>query len=98
MIPDGPPASGFECAFRKNLAHPDNVSTSFKMFSPIQKYAQTDLSLIDILKLMTFAKSIDLHSDVSVSLLPGSQEAGYWKPDYNEISRLITRLNPIDVK
>lgn len=73
-------------------AHPGNVINAFKINEAIKKYIKTDLSLKQILQLTAFAKSIDLHQDIDLHMLPGTAESTYWRPDFPEIRRLMKRI------
>ncbi len=85
-------------AILTKAARPGNVVNSFKINDAIKKYMKTDLSLKEILQLTAFAKSIDLHRDVTVYMLPGTAKDTYWKPDYTEIRRLMRRLGLVNHK
>ena len=76
------------------MIHPGNIFKVLKIYHAFKEYTQTDLSLKEALQLAAFTKKIDLRQDVSMYILPGSAEATYWKPDYDEIGRLLTRIGP----
>jgi LCP family protein required for cell wall assembly len=79
-------------AILAKAARPDNVMNAFKINDAIKKYMKTDLTLKQILQLTAFAKSIDMHRDISVRILPGTAEGPYWRPDYPEIRRLVKQI------
>jgi LCP family protein required for cell wall assembly len=79
-------------AIFKKAAHSKNFFGSFKIYQAVTKYTKTDLSFRGVLQLAAFAKSIDLQRDVTTYVLPGTPVEIYWKPDVNEIGRLIKKL------
>ncbi len=72
-----------------------NVFNSVKIYNRIQKNLKTDISAKEFLQLATFAKSINLSKGVHTYVLPGTPADKYWKPDSNEINRLIMKFKTI---
>jgi polyisoprenyl-teichoic acid--peptidoglycan teichoic acid transferase len=79
-------------AIIKKAGHSMNFFSMFKMYRAIKKCVKTDLSFTEKLQLAAFAKSMDLRRDVTTYILPGTPAEIYWKPDDNEIGRLIMKL------
>lgn len=79
-------------AILTKAARSGNIMNAFKMNDTVKKYMKTDLSVKEFLQLAAFAKSIDIHRDINVTMLPGTAEESYWQPDYPEIRRLMKRL------
>jgi LCP family protein required for cell wall assembly len=85
-------------AILTKAAQPGNIMNAVKINGAMKKYLKTDLSLKEVLQLMAFAKSIDLHRDLAVYMLPGTAGETYWKPDYPAVRRLMRQLSQVNHK